>query len=339
MIRVLLISNMYPSKEKPYSGIFVKNQFEALRSHPDSLDIDICFMERRFTGIVESALKYLNFFVKFSSYLTKNYNVIHVHYFSYHVFFALIYKLFNRDTKLVVTLHGSDSGNVGKILFSNVSKFIDCFIAVGTQQASEIKKTILKVPVYTIPAGIDSSVFYPIVGIKKKYDYIFVGSFYPIKGADILITAISILNDTTLTYCFVGSGSFDSDINELKKRSNIDLRYDQTQSQLRELYAQSRYLVLPTRGDSFGLVVSEAMYCGTPVIVSNVGGMKDQVVDGFNGYILAENTPFCLAEKMEYAARLEETKYKQLATNAATSNELYSLENITNRLVQLYHSL
>ena len=34
-------------------------------------------------------------------------------------------------------------------MFSNVSKYIDCLIAVGTQQASEIKKTILKVPVHT----------------------------------------------------------------------------------------------------------------------------------------------------------------------------------------------
>ncbi len=339
MTRILLISNMYPSNEKPFSGIFVKNQFESLRNHSESLDIDICFMERRFTGIVGSTFKYLNFFVKFSGYLTQNYNVIHVHYFSYHVFFALIYKLFNHDTKLVVTLHGSDSRNVSKILFSTIIKYIDCFIAVGTQQANEIQKTILKVPVITIPAGIDCRVFYPIIGVKKKYDYIFVGSFYPIKGIDILIKAISILNDTDLSYCFVGSGSFDSDIYELRKYYNIDLRNDQTQSQLRELYAQSRYLVLPTRGDSFGLVVSEAMYCGTPVIVSNVGGMKDQVVDGINGYILAENTPSCLAEKMGYATLLDETTYNQLAANAANSNELYSLENITNRLVQIYRSL
>ncbi len=330
---------MYPSDEKPYSGIFVKNQFDSLRNHSDSLDVDICFMERRFTSRVGSVLKYLNFFVKFGGYLTKKYNVIHVHYFSYHVLFALIYKLFHRDTKIVVTLHGSDSRNIGKFIFSIMPKYIDCFIAVGTQQANEIKKTILKNPVYTIPAGIDSKVFYPLEGIDKKYDYIFVGSFYPIKGTDILIEAISILNDAALSYCFVGSGSFDSDIYELKKFYNIDLRNDQTQSQLQELYAQSRFLVLPTRGDSFGLVVSEAMYCGTPVIVSNVGGMKDQVVDGVNGFILTENTPSYLAEKMSYAARLDETKYKQLAANAATSNELYSLENITNRLVKLYRSL
>ena len=271
--------------------------------------------------------------------MTNNYNLIHIHFFSYHVLFALIYKLFHHDTKLVITFHGTDTKRAGNMMFSVVAKFTDCFVAVGAQQASELKKYLSSTPVYIIPAGIDSKVFYPLEDIKKKYDYIFVGSFYSVKGVDILIAAISILNDTTLTYCFVGSGSFDSKIAELKKYYNIDLKYDQTQSQLRELYAQSRYLVLPTRGDSFGLVVSEAMYCGTPVIVSDVGGMKDQVVDGINGYILTENTPACLAKKMDSTAHLEETKYKQLATNAANSNKLYSLENITNRLVKLYLSL
>ena len=32
MKRILIVSNMYPSAEKPYSGVFVKNQYECLKA-------------------------------------------------------------------------------------------------------------------------------------------------------------------------------------------------------------------------------------------------------------------------------------------------------------------
>ena len=38
--------------------------------------------------------------------------------------------------------------------------------------------------------------------------------------------------------------------------------------------------------EGFGLVVAEALYKGTPVVASNVGGIPLQIIDGFNGYLL-----------------------------------------------------
>lgn len=57
-------------------------------------------------------------------------------------------------------------------------------------------------------------------------------------------------------------------------------------------YALAEALVLPTHSDPWGLVVNEAMSCGLPVIVTNLAGCApDLVDDGWNGYVVALETP------------------------------------------------
>ncbi len=44
-------------------------------------------------------------------------------------------------------------------------------------------------------------------------------------------------------------------------------------------------VVLPSVNEGFGLVLSEAMCFGKPLIGSNIGGIPEQIVDGVNGYL------------------------------------------------------
>jgi glycosyltransferase involved in cell wall biosynthesis len=67
--------------------------------------------------------------------------------------------------------------------------------------------------------------------------------------------------------------------------------------ELGDLYRRADVFVFPSRNDTYGIVVLEAMACGTPVAAFDVDGARDQIVNGINGYIgenLADNIERCL---------------------------------------------
>jgi glycosyltransferase involved in cell wall biosynthesis len=74
--------------------------------------------------------------------------------------------------------------------------------------------------------------------------------------------------------------------------------------QLRGWYAQAHLFVFPSRTDTFGLVMLEAMACGLPVVAYDVTGPKDVVEHGVTGYLgddLACNVARALARRGELA--------------------------------------
>ncbi|MFW6243379.1 MAG: glycosyltransferase family 4 protein, partial [bacterium] len=179
-------------------------------------------------------------------------------------------------------------------------------------------------------------IFYQLTNISKVYDFIFVGSFYKVKGIDLLIEAIKKI-EYNLKICFIGSGPYMNDIKKLQRNStsHIDIFYDLTQKEIMKFYNKSKFLVLPSRNDSFGLVVTEALYCGTPVIVSNMSGTKEQVADNYNGFLIRNNITE-LRDTMCNVLKLSPEEYNRLSANASKSNQQYSLENVTKELLKIY---
>ncbi|MEI6816654.1 MAG: glycosyltransferase family 4 protein [Bacteroidota bacterium] len=333
---------MYPSKEKPYAGIFIKNQYEHLSKNPN-LSIDLFFMQRTFTSIVGSIKKYLVFYLRFVPYLFKKFDVIHVHFFSAHFFLAYVYKIVHVRTKVVVTFHGSDYKNfigsgIGAKIFKAMAMKIDWVIAVGNQELKYINQYINPKNSKVLCAGIEEDKFYPINDCKKEYDFLFIGSFYGIKGVDIFIEAIKLMNDKSLKYCFVGSGEYLDDIKKLQGDYDISLFLNVDHNRLFELYNNAKFLVLTSRSDAFGLVVTEGMYCGLPAIIAPTGGLLDQVIDNQNGFILKENTQEELVIQMKKVILLNDNEYNRLVQNALQSNKQFSLNIVCQELLNIYLS-
>ena len=68
--------------------------------------------------------------------------------------------------------------------------------------------------------------------------------------------------------------------------------------QVREQYLRADVFVMPSLADSFGLVVSEAMSTGLPVIVSQNTGMADLITDGREGFIVPIRDSRAIADKL-----------------------------------------
>ena len=67
--------------------------------------------------------------------------------------------------------------------------------------------------------------------------------------------------------------------------------------------------------EGFGLVITEAMWKGSPVVASNVGGIPTQIVDGESGYLV---DPYDLEAVAEQVVRLleDETLAGEIGANA-----------------------
>ncbi|AOE50161.1 glycosyltransferase family 4 protein [Kangiella sediminilitoris] len=346
-MNILVITNMFPSKQKPYSGLFVKNQFEELKKtyRDDSLD---CYaMERKFTSKVGSLIKYSKFFLNFIFkyvFTSSKYDIIHVHFFYPTVILAYIYKyLKNKNIKIIVTFHGSDIYQNDGHLYRSLLKGVDKYIVVNSQFKKYIHAYLGKdADVEFLPAGI-SEIFRP-TKITKKYDLIYAGSFYSIKGFDLLAKILTSLNKP-LNIAIVGSGPLERLINEdIKRVHNVHLIKNASHEQLLELYNASRFLINTSRSEAFGLSICEAMKCGVPCIATNTDGAKEQVIDGENGFILGDFneifddiTPISdlVYKTLDYPLN----KYHALSDSAEKSARKWTLPNVCKRLHEIYEEV
>ena len=345
-MKVLIVSNAYPSREKKYSGIFVKNQYEELKSILESEDVlEIFYMRRQLTSKFGTILKYFKAFLHFIPFLFRKYDVVHLHFFHPLIYFVWLYKKLHTTTKIVVTFHGSDinnkvnKNNVNR--FREISKCIDFTIPVGNELAYAIRSKLSLEIGKVLPAGVDSKIFFKNnFFIKKSYDYMFVGSFLPVKGIDILLEVIE-KSPRNVSFCIVGKGKlYEDKINELiAKGYNITLKIDQSQQELSKLYNSSRFLVQPSRSEGFGLVVAEGMFCGLPAIVSNIGGFRDQVIHGKNGFLFEVGNVRQLLDQIVYLQSLSKENYDALSKNAIKTSEMLSLQNVCKELKDIYKNL
>jgi glycosyltransferase involved in cell wall biosynthesis len=107
----------------------------------------------------------------------------------------------------------------------------------------------------------------------------------------------------------VGGGRLDGDfeknrevslirsrLKDLKMQEKVLFLGSREQEDLYKYYSAADALLFPTLYESFGLVVGEAMACGTPVLVSGVGEMGSFVLEGKNGYTFAAADPSAAVE-------------------------------------------
>ncbi|OGE98386.1 MAG: hypothetical protein A3J05_02300 [Candidatus Doudnabacteria bacterium RIFCSPLOWO2_02_FULL_48_13] len=95
-------------------------------------------------------------------------------------------------------------------------------------------------------------------------------------------------NELKLSLKVVGTGT---ELERLKNmaKSNIDFVGRVSDQELRKLYGGAQAFVFPAVEDA-GLMVLEALSCGTPVIGLNMGGTAEFVGDGENGILFQNQT-------------------------------------------------
>lgn len=140
---------------------------------------------------------------------------------------------------------------------------------------------------------------------SQPLNFIFAGGIRYLKGIDIILSVFKRLNAESLPYnlSFVGGQGEPGWIQKIDQTPCSTYYPSVAQTELFQMLAQADCLLLPSRFDSFGMVVAEAMACGTPAIVSTQTGAKAMIEQFPNsGWIVAcdEDSLYqCVKERIQ----------------------------------------
>lgn len=117
------------------------------------------------------------------------------------------------------------------------------------------------------PYGVDLYDFQP-EKVLKEYDVVMIGGWNYRKGVDLLIEACKELGLSLLHVGGIGDMSFPK-VDKFMHINPVD------QKRLRLFYNKGKVFVLPSREDGFGMVLSQALSCGLPIVCSMDTGGRD----------------------------------------------------------------
>ena len=154
---------------------------------------------------------------------------------------------------------------------------------------------------HKIPYGVDLSQFRKVADPEPdRFEVLFVGQVSFRKGIPYLLEAFERLRHPHKRLRLVGAIE-----NEMKKflrdRSfhNVEFVGPVPQRDLVPIMNSSHVIVLPSIEDGFGMVLSQAMACGCPVICSINTAGDDLVEDGCEGFVVPIRNAQALAERLE----------------------------------------
>lgn len=355
---ILIVSNMYPSEKYPHYGVFVKNVEKILNNR---FSVQKSVMDKKDSRL-DKIIGYFKFYLN-TIYLARKhtYDIIYGHYVSHTAIPLIIIKKLRKNCKIITNVHGNDIIPECKkdkhfLKFSRkVMNISDKIIAPSNYFKNILieKYNINKNKIYVYASGgVNTDIFKPIdkTEARKKMnldiDYKYVGYVSRIetkKGWDVLLKAIKILDsklDKNVKFIFVGNGTEKEKLNnlilELGISDRVILENFKTQAELAYIYNSFDVFCFPTyrESESLGLVGLEAMSCGTIVIASDIGGIKEYLKDKENGYTFQIKNEKELAEKIFLLLNINEEEKKKISNSAIITGRKYSKDKIKEDIIE-----
>lgn len=159
---------------------------------------------------------------------------------------------------------------------------------------------------------------------------LYAGRFAPEKNLDLLAEAVHSLGPPHVLVC-VGDGPSPPPLS----RQVIRLPFTQDPSELATLMASADAFVHAGRDETFGLSVLEAMACGSPVVASWAGGLKE-LVDAQVGHSVGARSAGAFADAIEWTLSQDRAR---LSHRARSRSLEHSWRRVLPRLLNQYTRL
>ncbi|MFA6982040.1 MAG: glycogen/starch synthase [Patescibacteria group bacterium] len=160
------------------------------------------------------------------------------------------------------------------------------------------------------------------------------------KGLDILHSVIPDIVKRGGQFILLGVGEkeWEGKFHLLAPDKSISINTVFDVALARQMYEGSDFLLAPSKYEPCGLIQMIAMWYGTLPVVHGVGGLKDSVTDGKNGFVFKQYTAKALLSSIEKALKVygDRQKLNEMVTSAITTD--FSWEKSAEEYKKLYES-
>jgi len=206
-----------------------------------------------------------------------------------------------------------------RFVLKRVYKNIDYAFYVGTNNKAYFQKHGIKEKnLFFAPHAIDNERFFDSDGsyaqkakelrIKNGINpesilFTFVGKFIPKKDPVFFLNEAKKISSDKASFVFIGNGEMEDELKSLSENhTNIHFMPFQNQSEMPLIYYMSDVLCLPSKGkgETWGLVINEAMSCERAILASDKAGCAiDLVENAKNGYMFSSGNKKALLEALK----------------------------------------
>jgi glycosyltransferase involved in cell wall biosynthesis len=297
-LRILLLSNMYPTAERPEYGVFVARLEKALRQRGHEIDRAVLGPGKR--GKLATPFTYLGLLRRaYGLSRRRRPDVVYAHFL---VPTGLVAMALRRP--FVITAHGSDVANVGEIplvggLTRRVVERAAGVIAVSQYLAERLPGTPRELEV--IDCGVDMTAFTPAPRAPGDGPrFLFVGALNERKNIRRLLEAFGRLGEGTLTVA--GAGPLAAELRAVAP-PGVTFIGRVPPDGMPALFAACDVYCQPSMVEAQGQALLEALATGRPVVATRVGGPPEYVNEAC-GVLVDPLDVDSIAEGMRRAAAL-----------------------------------
>ncbi len=224
-------------------------------------------------------------------------------------------------------------------------------VITTTDTYGATSRTVWQEDARVIPNAVDAKTFNPYNDgskIRKKHGIadhekvvLYVGRIVYHKGLQYFVESAKYF-DKDIKYILVGSGEFKSELQRIMKRFKLEDRIIFAgripNEELPEYYAASDVFVLPSvsRLEAFGIVALEAMASEIPVVVSDIPGVREVIVEGRHGLLAEPMKAIDIAGKVRTILENPDTARKMGRQGREVVEERYTWDIVAEQIEEVY---
>lgn len=196
-----------------------------------------------------------------------------------------------------------------------------------------------------VPPGIDASWFEVVRNPQSEPHLLLWGRIEHQKGIDHLLQAMKIALDKVpdLRLTLVGEGNMTHSYRCQARDTGLLRRVTfagwLSMREIQNLAAQATLGVFPSRIESFGLSMAEAMAAGLPVIATRVGALPEFIDDGVTGTLVPSGDIAALADAITGALENPQQSDRMAVAGRETVRQRFSWDAAADRTILLYQAL